>query len=434
MGLAARFLTGVVLMLTVLTGCAGKGTITPPEDIEPGQMFAKAGHGGDLSAVAADAGYVLVGEGHTVFCDHKVQAEVINSLAELGPAIGLEMVSVERQYVLDLFNKGEMRISELRKALNWDETWGHPFRLYVPVFGAARKHGLKLYALNAPRCVIDAVSEGGLEGVAEEDRRYLPEKVVPPADEQMEELRAVYEGHGHGKKDSGDKGAGTFERFILIQSLWDSVMAGNAVRVRRETGAPVIVLAGSGHVRYGLGIARRIEILDPSGEVLTVMPWRGMDEADEAAGDVFFYCPPTHTAQGGYTMAFRPDGVFVSDVEPGGPAEAAGFREGDRIVGLEGKRITNFGELFRTLIFALKDGDVAAFMLERDGGLVVGEIDFKAIRNELDRRDAEEKAEAEAEAGKEQDPEAGGDKNEPEAEEEGEQAPGDSGKRDARTP
>jgi uncharacterized iron-regulated protein len=373
MGLAARAGVFAAMALIVLAGCAGKGVIKAPEGVEPGAMFAKQGRGGEFAALAAGNEYVLVGEGHTIFCDHKVQAAVIESMAGLGPAVGLEMVSEDRQDVLDRFNAGEMRIGELREALNWDKTWGHPFRLYVPVFGAARKHGLDLYALNAPRSVISAVSDGGIEAVPGGERKYLPEKVIAPAPEQVEELRAVYEAHAPKKKE-GDEKAGSFERFMLVQSLWDTVMAGNAVRVRRETGGPVIVLAGAGHVEYGLGIARRIKALEPDASTLTVTPWRGMGDVEAAAGDVFFYCPHTHAAKGGYTLAFRQEGVFIDDVDPGSQAEAAGFREGDRVAGIEGERIEGPGDIFRALLRARRSGGDVAFLLEREGGMAVVEL------------------------------------------------------------
>jgi uncharacterized iron-regulated protein len=370
MGLALRLIAAAVLF-AALSGCAGKASLKPPEDIEPGAMFAEAGRGGELSALAAPADYVLVGEGHTVLCDHKVQAAVMESLADFDPAVGLEMVSVERQDALERFNAGELSVEELRDALDWDRTWGHSFRGYVPIFEAAKRLGLDLYALNVPRSVVKAVSDGGVEGVPEDLRQYLPKEVINPAPEQIAELRAVFDAHPPRKSGKGEEGAGTFERFLLVQSLWDTAMAENVVRVRRETGAPVIVLAGAGHVEYGLGIARRIEILEPGAKTVTMTPWRGNHAADAAAGDVFFFCPPSHTAKDGYTMAFRPDGVFIADVEPGSRAEAAGFRIGDRIVGINGQSVAGVGEMFRAMFRAERKERPVSFMLRREGGLAV---------------------------------------------------------------
>jgi uncharacterized iron-regulated protein len=361
-------------MLLVLTGCAGPGTLRPPEGIEPGGLF--AAEGGDLVDKAAGRDYVLVGEGHTVFCDHRVQASVLASLAEAGlnPAVGLEMVSAERQGVLDRFNAGELRISELREALDWDKTWGHPFRLYVPVFGAARKYGLPLHALNVPREVRKAVSEGGLDNVPRKQRGYLPREVVPPAYEQEKELFAVYEAHAPKARGEGDQAAGGFERFMLVQSLWDSAMADNAVRVAGSHDGPLVILAGAGHVEYGLGIARRIKAFDPGAEQLILTPWRGMGEAEAAAGDIFFYCPPTHASPAGFSVEFRPGRVVVEDVEPGSRAEAAGMREGDRLAAFNGSAINGASDYFRALMRVRKEGGPVTFLLRREGGVAAAEI------------------------------------------------------------
>jgi len=364
------------VMLAALTGCAGKTVLVPPEGVQPGAMFAVEGRGGDFSALAASADVVLVGEGHTVLCDHKVQASVIESLAGAKPAVGLEMVSVERQHVLDRFNAGELGVEELREALNWDEAWGHSFRLYKPVFQAARDNSLPLYALNVPRELVRAVSDGGVEGVPEDLRGYLPERIVKPAPGQVRELKAVFDAHPPRDDAAAEDGeAGSFERFLLVQSLWDSAMAENTMLVGRETGRQVIVLAGVGHVEYGLGIARRLRAFDPEARTLTITPWRGIADADPEAGDVLFYCPPTHTDEDGYTMAFRPDGVFIADVVPDSRAEAAGFRAGDRVAGINGQQVDGVGAMFRALFRAERGGGPVSFMLRREGGLAVAVLE-----------------------------------------------------------
>jgi hypothetical protein len=85
-----------------------------------------------------------------------------------------------------------------------------------------------------------------------------------------------------------------FERFLTVQSLWDTVMAENAVRAKAREGAPVVVLAGSGHVDFAWGIARRLERLDPGSGVLLVAPWRAHPtdtQPPEGMADVYFHCP-----------------------------------------------------------------------------------------------------------------------------------------------
>lgn len=113
-----------------------------------------------------------------------------------------------------------------------------------------------------------------------------------------------------------------FHQFITVQSLWDTVMAENAVRVRQLEGSPVVVLAGSGHVENGWGIALRLQSLDPEAKVLLVMPWRAdpaVELPPEALGDVFFSCP---LPPGARTMGPPPgatDDSETGDAEGSGP-------------------------------------------------------------------------------------------------------------------
>lgn len=309
---------------------------------------------------AENADYILVGEGHTSRCDHEAQATVLRWLAtsrQSGPAVALEMVGMDRQPGLDLFNRGTLSAHDASVVLDWERSWGHDFLAYGPVFSEAARHRLPLYAANLPPGAARAYGRGGAEALDPAHRKYLPERIIQAGEPQREDLREVFEHHaammqdrpeGNGTMDSPDARNGTadvaersetgaipetprddvrpeegeeskpvveesladgagkdeepsgkdteamFERFITVQSLWDTVMAENAVHIRRREGAPVVVLAGSGHVDYGWGIALRLAVLDPEAEVLLVAPWRrhpAEQPPAEDVSDVYFYCP-----------------------------------------------------------------------------------------------------------------------------------------------
>ena len=276
------------LVALLLAGCAGPraaGHAAPieAEGLEPGSLLTPAGEPLSLATFASateSARYILVGEAHDNACDHRVQAAVVATLAERLPVVGLEMVSTERQPILDRFAAGEIAMGELEEALDWQERWGVPFEIYRPIFEAAALSSLPVAALNLPREAVRQVSREGASALPPE----VP-ALIPPPKEQVPMLRRAFEAHGHGTEED-------FARFVRIQSLWDTAMARNSIAFGERFGAPVVILAGNGHVQHGWGIGHRLRLLQPEAEVVEVVPWRGREPIDPGAGRFFFYCPP----------------------------------------------------------------------------------------------------------------------------------------------
>jgi serine protease Do len=62
----------------------------------------------------------------------------------------------------------------------------------------------------------------------------------------------------------------------------------------------------------------------------------------------------------------RPRGALVSDVQPGSPAEKAGFKRGDVVLSFDGKPIEKVGQLSRT-VAGVEPGRTAEVVVWRDG-------------------------------------------------------------------
>ena len=201
--LGAFLLAGLLGLAVIGAGCvkhvASKPSVAPESLVDAaGAPLAPAA----FTAELAGADYLLLGEEHPNPCDHQAQAAVIRRLAAAGvlPAIGLEMVPADYQGVLDAFNAGTLPLAELPAKLDWKTTWGFDFELYAPIFEAAREYKLPVYALNAPKGLARKVGRQGLDALPPAERASLPGTILPPAPEQVEELRELFAHHGAMRK------------------------------------------------------------------------------------------------------------------------------------------------------------------------------------------------------------------------------------------
>jgi len=366
-------LSVLVLLVALAAGCARPAPTDAPMLISalpgPGGLLDERG---DLlepdafTARAGEADYVLIGEGHLNPCDHAAERRLLALLADGGAklAVGLEMVPATRTEALRGYLSGKTALDALPAALDWGKTWGYPFRAYAPIFELLRARGLPAAGLNVPPDVVRRLSAAAQDNATDPaaalstgDRALLPARIIPPAPEQLDELREVMTMH----RPSGPAGSDRLERFAYIQSVWDSAMAEQAVRLRRETGRRVVVLAGDGHVEGGLGIARRLRVLDPGAKILLVAPWRGdaFDaEYQSADGQVRYFCPVSFESRMGMVLEDNPRApgvdpgkdddawrVLVRSVTRGSRAEAAGLRPGDVVERAGGYRMLSLSVL-----------------------------------------------------------------------------------------
>ncbi|MFH1912764.1 MAG: ChaN family lipoprotein [Pseudomonadota bacterium] len=324
----------------------------------------------EVIGLARDKDYILLGENHPNVCDHSVQQRVLAALAESDspPAVGLEMVAADMQPVLDDFSAGIVEVDGLETELEWGERWGYPFALFRGHFEILRRHSLPVAGLNAPTAVTRKIAREGLDGLTPDEVAWLPAQIVPPSDDQLPLLDAIFELHqGRDSRDLEVDEATRRERFLLVQSIWDSAMAEAAVALRRKYDWPVLVVAGGGHVEHGWGIAHRIRHFDPGARILLLMPWRGGEfEAD--AADAFFFCPDTYESRMDMTLtATGRGGLLVERVGRDSRAEAAGLRPGDLLIEAAGVPLDRLLDLHAAGFKVHKADQPLVFTVQRGG-------------------------------------------------------------------
>ncbi|MEW5774544.1 MAG: ChaN family lipoprotein [Thermodesulfobacteriota bacterium] len=400
---------GPLFLAALLAACAGlpgAGPNPAPEPLKPvmpevelprGAFFTVNASGVNrlddaaFARLTRGAAYVLFGEGHAVTCDHGVQARALRAMAGAGraPVVGLEMVPVDKEPVLEQFSRGRIPVDTLEKAVDWPGVWGYPFDAYRPVFETAAELGLPVAALNLPKAVVRSLSAKGVEGLTPEEAAWMPYQLIPPPPSQRESLAEDFEVHryfrtmgrvhGPGGAGAAAEVAGQGEaaaapdpdaerekaRFFTVQAAWDSKMAESAVETRNKYDKPVAVLAGGGHVEYGWGIASRLLGLDPGAPILLVMPWRGSGPVDPTVADVFFHCPETHSSRLGFMLEARDKSALVVEVRPDSPADKAGFLAGDLVTAAGGEPVDGLWSLHSAAAKARVEGRPLVFSVQR---------------------------------------------------------------------
>jgi len=348
----------------------------------------------------AGARVVLLGEDHTNADEKRVQSKLLEALAGkmANPVLGMEFFQRGDDAVLEKWTSGELRGDDFLLASKWYDRGGYNWVYYAPVMETARKLAMPVVGLNVDRSIPRTVNRKGLEGLTPEQRAEVGE-VDTAGSPQHRFLIARY---------FGDTVAllppAWFDRMYAAQCLWDVVMA-RSILAKLPPGGTMIVLVGSGHVAYGLGIARRIhEELARQGQpdipVATFVPV--VAPAPEEGGEPHGHPMPGGDHAGG--SASGPPALFVrsladivgvfpnrGDVEevprlglkleekdgiiavkrvwPDTASKRAGVLKGDAIVDLNGVPAGDIHH-FRLALALLRWGDRMDLRVKRDGKTV----------------------------------------------------------------
>jgi uncharacterized iron-regulated protein len=334
---------------------------------------------GELGARLDKARLILVGETHTSVESHRVELQVIKALADAGRhvTVALEMFPYPSQPALDLWNQGGESEADFLASSHWYDAWGYHWGYYRDIFLFAREHRFPFVAVNAPREVVTAVRQKGLGSLPADQSAHFPPKIDVSSADHMTFFKASFD---EGDAMHGGMTDAAWTAMLSAQATWDGTMAWNAVKALERLGddpkAAVVVLVGSGHVAYGLGIERQARMYY-QGPIVSVI---GMPIADDkgvaipsvrasyanfiwgVAREADSYWP----ALGASTRAAENGRRAVIDVEKDTPAAAAGLQVGDVITSIDGTPIDNRETLNRVLA-AYRWGDTPVFVVSRAG-------------------------------------------------------------------
>ena len=308
---------------------------------------------------------VFVGESHDRYGHHLAQLEVIRRLHGISPdlAIGLEQFQQPFQEHLDDYVAGEIDEGEMLQRTEYFSRWRYDYRLYRPILQFAREQRIPLVALNVPKELTRAVGKLGFDGLDEAMRAQLPADVGEADHAYRARLRGVFHMH----PDAGER---NFDHFVEAQLLWDEGMAERAAAYLNEhPQRRLVVLAGSGHIAHPGAIPDR---LARRGLFETAVLTCDASPAEGSRVDFILYPKKESLPPKGLLGVFleeKPDGVYVGSFSEGSAGQAAGMREGDRIVAIADGEVRHLGEL-KMHMFEREPGETVSVEVERSRFLV----------------------------------------------------------------
>jgi uncharacterized iron-regulated protein len=325
----------------------------------------------------AGTGMLFIGENHTSQAFHDVQYQAVRALHESGRKvlIGVEMFPYTEQAVLDDWNARRLTSEGFVQTARWYDQWDYHWHYYRDIFLYAQANGIGIHAVNCPRDLVRAVRSGGFGSLSAEQAAHLPPTLAPDDDEH----RRLYRAHFAGG-DSLHLNAQAIEGMYRAQTMWDACMGWNALQALRRMGgdgAIMIVLAGAGHVAFGLGSERQIAA-HYDGRSASLMPVPVRDDTGEPITGVrasyasFLWAVPPETDEAYPRLGLSLMGRFGAEpgqvirVQADSVAARAGVREGDVLLAIDGATVSSDRAL-GALMAEHRWGDVVEARIRRDG-------------------------------------------------------------------
>jgi len=193
-----------------------------------------------------EARLVYIGEIHTAKSHHDIQLKIIKELYSYNKniAVGMEMFDLTYQEVLNQWTEGSLDRKSFINKTHWYANWQYDFDLYADILEFIKENKIRTVGLNMPFHIPAKIATGGIDSLAGDEKKYLPENIDISNATHKEYIEKVFKMHRL-------KGRDSFDNFYLVQSAWDETMAETAfLNIKNDV---MIVLAGNGHIlRFGI--------------------------------------------------------------------------------------------------------------------------------------------------------------------------------------
>jgi hypothetical protein len=287
--------------------------------------------------------------------------------------VGFEFFWREDNPILEQWRMDQVTEDEVIKKTGWYERGFQNYGYTRLVMDNLKKHQVKTIGLNVSRSILRTVSRKGFDQLSREEKRLFPTLNIPNPEHEYF-IKSIF----------GTFAAQVpmwFKNIYAAQRCWDVVMAESMrefLAKKEYNGYKGVIIAGSNHVAYKLGIPFRYQKAAPKAKITTIVPVlmpeektaeEEEEEEEEEAhpmmkmmGDslkpaavfsrgiadyVFAAHQPLHHYFPviGFTLAEKNGKFVVTRVKKKSIAEKNGINKEDRITAVDGVEITSLEQL-----------------------------------------------------------------------------------------
>ncbi|MGE5340877.1 MAG: ChaN family lipoprotein [Candidatus Omnitrophota bacterium] len=338
----------------------------------------------DIVAKANNTDVLIIGEAHDNYKCHTFQRDLIEALVKKYPKliVGFEFFQRSDNPILDQWRNGQISETDLLKQTEWYKRGSQNYGYTRLIMDVIQKYKIKTIGLNIPRSLLRTVSRKGFENLSADEKKLFPTINIPNVEHEyfIKNIFGVF----------AVQVPMWFTNVYMAQKCWDVIMAESmreTLALNEFNGFKGVIIAGSNHVAYKLGIPFRYEKANPHARIMTIVPIllpsekkkteknneeetnpmikmlaKSMPPASafsRGIADVVFSAEQPLTSafpSMGFSVEEKENQLIVTQVSEGSIAESNGIREGDRITAMDGVNVTTLEQL-RLLIAEKNWGD-----------------------------------------------------------------------------
>ncbi|MFC2155460.1 ChaN family lipoprotein [Acidobacteriota bacterium] len=224
----------------------------------------------------------IIGEAHDNYDCHKFQRDFIEALYQENPKIiiGFEFFLRDDNEALEAWLLGTIDEAELLQKTGWYKKTSFNYGYTRLVMDVIKKNKIKVIGLNIPRTILRQVSRKGFASLNAEEKKLFPTIGIYNREHEYF-IKSVF----------GSFAVQVpmwFTNIYKAQKCWDVVMAESIRQVlarEKYRGYQGVIIAGSNHVSYKLGIPFRYKKADKRAAITTIVPVYLPEEKKDSEDD-----------------------------------------------------------------------------------------------------------------------------------------------------